>query len=188
MPRRERYEVYKPGTTTRIGRIIFDDEAGVAGLQLDSLDVGGTPVPGEQRVRLLGPFRIAHDTPDIGTNAGNPLADVAAGVLVIRLFALNQEVWADHNEGAYLRLSAGTAGENPNALVEYLLDGLNSTTAASQGQHAEGLYKMESSDYSLPSMIAMLTQAGSITASISGLGSATAGECDVYALIAEPAE
>jgi hypothetical protein len=185
---RKKYEVLAPGTTTAIGKLTFDDEQGTAGLQLDQLSVGGVPVPGEQRVRLLGPFRIAHDTVDIGTNNGNHLGDVPAGALVIRVFALNQEVWAGHNEGAYLRLSAGEAGANPNALVEYLLDGLNSNTVASQGQHAEGLYKMESSDYSLPSMIAMLTVAGSITASISGLGSASAGEADVYALIAEPAE
>jgi hypothetical protein len=135
-------------------------------------------VGSEQRIRLLGSFHVAHDTAGFQSNNGIVALDVPAGAIVVRAWAFITEDFDDG--GTTINIGIGTAADvgtsNWAVITEYTNDLFTSgadffielTPTASPGVGYPG------------------PNGGHV---FCRLGSAqTAGEADIYALIAEPVE
>ena len=169
---RKKYEVLAPGTTTAIGKLTFDDEQGTAGLQLDQLSVGGVPVSGEQRVRLLGPYTIAHDTPNIASQVD--LVELEAGTLVIAAWP---EITTAFGGGAQIGISLADASYNAfYGYADAELEGMSAVPDITSLALFSGSYTRPFRVRATKQLYVWVDSAGA------------QGAANIYALIAEPAE
>lgn len=154
---------------------------------------------GEQTVRLLGPYRVNHDDPDIASNPGWPTwpgtlltDDIPAGALLIAAHCENPEPWDLDADNAALLLYAGSDqdGDNGPWEVSRYLVGANNSTAApfvatpliignpnGNAQQLQGK----------PKTYRFGTTGNKVNVLAFQVASATQGYADIYLLIAEPA-
>lgn len=162
-------------------------ERGIAGSDAATHTSGATLTPyypaapatntgGEQRVRLLGPFAVAFDTPGITDQAA--LTTLSAGVAVIRAWARVTASWSPSNPG--FRIGAGGSGAVTNGdywtVTEY--------DALGEAQEDSGAFA--EANIPVDQRIVTVLENGFLVAHLTS--AAAQGEADIYALIAEPAE
>lgn len=147
-----------------------DDDGNVVDVLLEG------EVPGEQTVRLLGPFRIAHD--DAGViDTGAVVATVPTGAVIFRAFAIAREDW---NQTGLLVIGIGTA-------VDYQIIGYGSNAALGREY---GLYESDIQNAHQILVSGEVVVPGNTSLSVAfypDVDPPTTGEADIYALIAEPA-
>jgi hypothetical protein len=148
-----------------------------------------TPIAGAQRVRLLGPFRIAFDADDIGSSNGALLTDaVPAGAALIVVWAEVTTTW-DFSEEAFIHIYAAPNSDPSDAygLVFYNITTETSFDWVPQGDAFVGV-EGSTTDGSIPPRRLLMTRLiadGRLTFKV--VPAAASGEADIYALIAEPA-
>lgn len=146
---------------------------------------------GEQRVRLLGPFNITFETANLGSSSGVELADLDAGVWVISSWALFTQEWT-FLEPSILQIRVAPASDltdwweaaiyNTYASNGFFVDG--DAAVLREGVRSRPDPDSESVTTSPLRAIVGPTVPGVLTVRVSN--DPTAGEADIYALIAEP--
>lgn len=143
-------------------------------------EVVNPPGGGEQRIRLLGPFRITHQTPDLDWNT---IPNDIPSLIAIPETAIVQEAW--------VFLWQGWTAPTALPMGIYVTDGAFSSVAAVT--YADIRSQPHTSEENTPAPVVQFRNTpikpstGSYLAvNIEGADDATAGEADIYALIAEP--
>lgn len=195
---RQRYDIYKPGTTQRIGKITFDDEHGVAGLELDELEVGGEAVPGEQRVRLLGPFNVTFETAleNVSGSITFPFhvltSDLPVNATIVRVAALTTIPWERESGDDPIVLEAALtdfANAGPQAIRIYG-DRVDENWASGAFPFMVAQAETEADAWTInpTAMARILAPSKLVCVRRDNAGAVVAGSTDFYVLIAEPME
>lgn len=158
-----------------LGRLvdIHSESEGEGVQQMSPLEVSGV-----QTVRMLGPYHVTFQTPGIGSSEdGALLTELDAGISVIQVMAIVGTAWED---GTSLGVMLG--GD------DYAAPNDDFTLLANQWLTAN-LNPGGGSGYAIGLSSAAFGVVGAAGGALIAqcAGSFTAGEADIYALIAEPA-
>jgi len=135
-------------------------------------------------LRLIGPFRVNFDDPEIdsGLGAGVVLAAIPADALVVRAWAIIRDVWTyTGGPGVPMILILGLQGDGgPAQFYNAQIDSLFGTEYPEGGEGVE--------PYSATASFLAVAQASStgsdLRAWVQSPDTATAGSADVYAIVA----
>lgn len=195
------FEVRQLGTVNRIGTLFIDDDDKIAYLDLQSLQVDAEPV-GEQRVRLLGPFRVNYNDVGLGIGNGIKVADLPTGAIIIEAICEVVTAWDEDPDQATLIINAATGDGSDGIALRHAIVSANyaavrtatigpNTTYFASGY--PGAPFVEGSSYSGPTSNGhgghrIIDANGGLYVFATQVTNATQGAADIYALIAEPIE
>lgn len=185
-----------PGTTNVIGKLTFDEEQGTAGLALDQ----AMNQAGEQRIRLLGPYRVNYNDAGLGTGNGIKVSDLPTGAIVIEAICEVVTAWDADPDQATLIINAATGDGSDGIALRHAIVSANyaavrtatigpNTTYFASGY--PGAPFVEGSSYSVPNANGhgghrIIGANGGLYVFAAQVAGATEGAADIYALIAEP--
>jgi hypothetical protein len=143
---------------------------------------GNALLEGEQSVRLLGPFHIAHDDDEIDGD-GAIATSLSAGQIVLNAWAEPTEEWQFDASGLFILVWAFDSDPGTSRrLTSYETETGDVVRAVDEGVEARN----GDAGTAPPRRVGRITEASTLRVVLDG-GPATTGEADIYALIAEPA-
>lgn len=152
---------------------------------------------GEQRIRLLGPFRVNFDDEGLATPDGVRVLDVSAGQIVMSLRCEVVTAWDADADLARLSAYVGTAlGASGDGVVakKWIVGNNYVTPIGTVGNEAEALLgghpgaPFQDVEVLAEGGSHRLISDGAVFVTAALVAGATQGEADIYALIAEPVE
>lgn len=184
-------ELRQTGTTNRIGELVIDEDPNIGYLDLQSLLIAGESVSGEQRVRLLGPFRVNWDTlSNAPTATTQTFADgwgihlgenLPEGAVVLQVWP---DIVTDFEGGDPTSIQCGIcADDDPND--KFLWVNIWGYTSDSFGDMRQTLLN---GSYIASGMMKITGPGAKVAAVLNKNVAPTSGAIDIYALIAEPIE
>lgn len=171
---RYRVTVYRGSEGTR-------KSAHAASAELAAYSGGGG---GEQTVRLLGPFTVTHETPNVATwGAATFGPTIEAGAVVVALWAVVTEEWNDTPGNGALGLTTDVGAIKADIVTGIVWEGDPEFTYTAGLGYAPWTYPGSGASVAVPYSVEADAK---LNIWIPGAAAATTGEIKVYALIAEP--